>query len=130
MMFNGIKDWGGFYAALRSSYVGFGCKKTNNIFQKCFVCGRRGKNRNKAWVLRHGEYLCDGAEFYFHLDCIENVLGHPEKYETMILDSALKVDELISHIESTKKEGLREKEQQYLDLLKKAKERRGNKRKK
>jgi len=61
----------------------------------CFVCHSR-KRLEKVKYVQHGEYTGYGVAFYFHPSCIEKVIENPESYPTVVLDSCLKVQELIS----------------------------------
>jgi len=98
----------------------YGYKQYKLRFRKCFICRRREFELKKVWEIWHGEYVSHADRYYFHMDCVYDVLGEPEKYSLEVLDTALKVQELISHIDSMLEEYRTQVEIKYLKSLKKA----------
>lgn len=83
---------------LDSRYWGIKYKKDKFfLFGRCDLCKKR-KNLNKLEVyeLYPSEYGYDGDEtYYFHINCVKEILNDPEKYSHAKVDIALKIIEII-----------------------------------
>lgn len=102
--------------------IDYGYKQYRLKFRKCFICHRRGYKLKKVWKIGQNKYINHADRYYFHIDCIYDVLGEPEKYSLEVLDMALKVQELISYIDSMLAEYRTQTETRCLKLLKNAHE--------
>jgi len=68
-------------------------------FRKCYVCRRRWDlvpvmGKVTKYGEYGGEYQVDGF-YYFHEDCVHEVMNHPKKYSHNTVDRAIHIVELL-----------------------------------
>ena len=75
-------------------------------YRKCIFCGNREPEKEIGWGIYSGY-----KQYYYHQDCLEQIINHPQIHEHQAVDMALRILEELADIAQRKKD---RKERFYL----------------